>query len=91
MLPFVGAMLRVWSVSGDELASASREECRLVRDVKEHLRTRYGVPVCLQQLLCDGRCLADDVEAPADLQLVPGYHNKKTIENHIIYYRSRLG
>eukprot|EP00439_Symbiodinium_sp_Y106_P069833 s780_g12.t1 len=63
-------MLRVWSVSGDELASASREECRLVRDVKEHLRTRYGVPVCLQQLLCDGRCLADDVEAPADLQLV---------------------
>ncbi|CAE7610997.1 unnamed protein product [Symbiodinium sp. CCMP2592] len=63
-------MLHVWSVSGDELASVSKEECRLVRDVKEHLRTRCGVPVCLQQLVCDGRCLADDDVAHADLQLV---------------------
>ncbi|OLQ15062.1 Ankyrin repeat domain-containing protein 17 [Symbiodinium microadriaticum] len=63
-------MLRVWSVSGVELTSVSKEECRLVRDVKEHLRTRRGFPVCLQQLLCEGRCLGDDVEPPSDLQVV---------------------
>ncbi|OLP82680.1 Ankyrin repeat domain-containing protein 17 [Symbiodinium microadriaticum] len=54
--------LRVWSLSGEELASVSLEDFSTVRALKGHLRTQHGFPVCLQQILHDGQVLQDATE-----------------------------
>ena len=43
-----------------------------VIDLKRHLRSQHGFPVCLQQLLHNGRCLEDGapLTGHVDLQLV---------------------
>ncbi|OLP79609.1 Ankyrin-1 [Symbiodinium microadriaticum] len=53
-------MLRVWKITGVELASSALEEVTGVRTLKERLRDLHGYPVCLQQLLQDGHVLLDD-------------------------------
>ena len=66
-------MLRVWSVSGQELAAVPTGDAfEDVRGLKRHLRSQHGFPVCLQQLLQAGRCLGDldPLAGPADLNLV---------------------
>ena len=66
-------MLRIWSVSGQELAAVpTGDTFKDVIDLKRHLRSRHGFPVCLQQLLEAGRCLGeyDPLVGPVDLQLV---------------------
>ena len=63
-------MLSVRSVSGEELSSVSKEKCRSVLELKEHLRKELGFPVCLQQLVADGTCLEDSMDAPDDSCLV---------------------
>ena len=66
-------MLCVWSVSGQELASApTGHTFEDVIGLKCHLRSQHGFPVCLQQLIQTGRCLDDDasVVGLVDLQLV---------------------
>ena len=70
----VAAMLRVWSISGEELAAVSASD-GFVKDVvglKCHLRSQHGFAVCRQQLLLAGRCLGnlDPLVGPVDLQLV---------------------
>ena len=57
-------------MSGDELAFVSEEEGLRVSEVKERLRRLHGFPLCLQKLVCDGKSLESDDEAPADMQLV---------------------
>ena len=53
-------MLRVWSVSGQELTAApAGTTFEDVIQLKGHLRSKHGFPVCLQQLLHAGRCLED--------------------------------
>ncbi|CAE7460306.1 ANKRD17 [Symbiodinium natans] len=44
-------MLRVWSISGQELVSAPADDFFDVVDIKRFLRTRHGHPVCLQRLM----------------------------------------
>ena len=66
-------MLRIWSVSGQELAAVPEGDMfKDVFDLKCHLRSRHGFPVSLQQLLHAGRCLEDGacLVGPVDLQLV---------------------
>ena len=69
-------MLRVWSISGQELAAVPPGEMSEGGiHLKRHLRNRYGYPVCLQKLLQAGHCLEDGAplvgpEDPLDLQLV---------------------
>ena len=64
-------MLRVWQISGVELAAIPAEELSDVLALKQHLRVRKGLPVCLQELLHDGVRLQDSVKlrAPMDIQL----------------------
>ena len=65
-------MLRVWRASGQELAAIRAEEFIKAKEVKQHLLEEHGLPICLQQLVHDGRILADDdkLDASMDLQLV---------------------
>ena len=66
-------MLRVWSVSGKELAAVpTGQDVEDVVGLKGHLRSLHGFPACLQQLLHAGRCLEDGapLAEPVDLQLV---------------------
>ena len=65
-------MLRVFKMSGEELVSTSVGELASVMTLKELLRSRYGFPICLQQLLQDSSCLDNSakLDAPTDLQLV---------------------
>ena len=69
------AMLRVWRVSGEELAAIPVEELGDVRSLKRRLRAKHGIPACTQQLLQGGERLLDDgivqqLPVPTDLQLV---------------------
>ena len=66
------AMVRVRSLSGEVLATATADVLRDVRDVKRHLRSLYSYPACLQQILQDERVLEERalVDESADLQLV---------------------
>ncbi|CAE7366345.1 ANKRD17, partial [Symbiodinium sp. CCMP2456] len=73
LLPLPGLfMLRVWQISGVELAAIPAEELSDVLALKQHLRVRKGLPVCLQELLHDGIRLQDSnkLGAPMDVQLV---------------------
>lgn len=64
-------MLCVKSMSGEEIAALPAEGFRNVLELKRHLRELHGFAVCLQQLVCDGKCLSDDEPiVPEDLQLV---------------------
>eukprot|EP00439_Symbiodinium_sp_Y106_P034070 s780_g4.t1 len=63
-------MLSVRSFSGEALAAVSTEECRSVLELKAHLRKELGFPICLQQLVSEGNCLEDSMDAPADSHLV---------------------
>ena len=65
----------VRGISGEDLHSFSTECFLDVRRLKRHLRFLHGYPLCLQQLLCDGRHLKDDdpvhaLSDAADLMLV---------------------
>ena len=65
-------MLRVWGISGEEVAAIALEDFRNVRSLKKHLQRRCGVPRFRQRLTQDGRVL-HDVEAlrpNVDLQLI---------------------
>ena len=44
-------MLRVWGISGEEVASFSTELLSDVAALKLDLRTSHGFPVCMQELL----------------------------------------
>ena len=65
-------MLRVWRVSGEELAAFRPEEVRDVNGLKAALCMRYGFPECLQQLLHNGQNLDNGtkLDSPIDTQLV---------------------
>ena len=65
-------MLHVWSISGKELAAVVIDELSDVRTLKHRLRSQYGYPICIQQLMHSGACLDDDAKLahPVDLQLV---------------------
>ncbi|CAE7296544.1 Ankrd17 [Symbiodinium sp. CCMP2592] len=65
-------MLRVWTVSGEELAALPVEEQSDVRSLKRHLQQFHGLPRFRQRLLCNGSSLDDDARlvAPVDLQIV---------------------
>ena len=52
-------MLRVWTVSGEELAVLPKEELSDVRALKSHLRQLHGLPRFRQKLLHEG-CNLDD-------------------------------
>ena len=53
-------MLRVWTVSGEELAALPVEEQSDVRSLKQHLQRFHGLPRFRQRLLCNGSSLDDD-------------------------------
>ena len=64
----VSAMLRVWGISGEELASLTTGEVS-VAALKLLLRELHGCPVCLQEVLhCSTR-----LEDGAMLNLYPGW------------------
>ena len=65
-------MILICMVSGEELPSISVEGVRHIGDVKRSLRALHGFPLCMQELLHDGKCLKDweRIDAPMDLQLV---------------------
>ena len=66
------AMLRLWKISGEELPNIDKEGLENVKGLKLRLRALHGFPVCLQQLLCDGRRLENSasLELVRDVQLV---------------------
>ena len=51
--PFVG-MLRIWQMSGQELAAIDMEKIFDVRGLKATLRSLHGFPMCMQQMLHNG-------------------------------------
>ena len=67
-------MLHVWMVSGRKLAAMAPQASKKsdVKSLKEHLRNLHNFPVCLQQVLHDGKCLEDFMilDVKMDLQLV---------------------
>ena len=65
-------MLRVWRVSGEELACIPEAALSDVRALKHRLRAEHSFPVSLMELLHEGSKLSDAAElhAPMDLQLV---------------------
>ena len=69
-------MVRVYRPSGQELAVKHPQVFQDAASLKQHLREVYGYPVYLQQLLRDGRVLADDAELDTSvhLQLVLLFH-----------------
>ena len=52
-------MLRVWRMSGEQLASLALDDMTDVKDLKQALRREFDCPACLQQLLHDGSSLDD--------------------------------
>ena len=65
-------MLRVWAVSGKELAAIPVEDLSNVWALKQQLREVCEHPASLQQLMHEGASLEDRVrlDAPMDVQLV---------------------
>ena len=65
-------MIRVWRVSGEELATIPAEELSDVVSLQRQLRAKHGMPVSLQNLLHDGRKLSeqDKIGVPLELQLI---------------------
>ena len=65
-------MLRVWSVSGEEVSAVPVESLTTVRALKQHLQGACGVPRFRQRLLHNGAGLEDasELQSPLDLQLV---------------------
>ena len=68
-------MLRVWRLSGEELAAINIADIREVTDVKAILCRQHGCPPSMQKLLHNGSILEDStkLETPIDLQLVLSY------------------
>ena len=66
------SMLRVWLASGRELAALPVVDMSHVMDLKRHLRTWHGYPVCLQELLQAEGLLENSapLDGPVDVQLV---------------------
>ena len=65
-------MLRVWNLSGEELAAMTMEGLSDVKNLKLELRALHGHPVSMQQLMHGGASLEDatKLDSPMDLQLV---------------------
>ena len=65
-------MIRVWRVSGEELAAISVEETSDVSELKKQLRKQNGIPLCMQQLLHNGSVLDDStkLQPTMEVQLV---------------------
>ena len=66
-------MLRIWTLSGVELASLPPEEWKDIKEVKRYLHDTFSLPPRFRQrLLHQGEALIDTatVDAPMDLQLV---------------------
>ena len=65
-------MLRIWQMSGQELPAVSMEEISDVLSLKASLRSRHGFPLCMQELLHNGKSLINStkLDAPIDLQLI---------------------
>ena len=81
-------MLRVWGVSGEELASLATEELSDVAALKLHLRHLHGFPICLQELLhCSTRLLdAMLLDAPLEVQLyLKASGGQKEVEEELRY------
>ena len=64
-----GPLLRVWGLSGEELASLAREELSDVAALKLHLRQLHGFPVCLQELMHGSTRLEDAMVLDEHLEL----------------------
>ena len=65
-------MIRIWNISGEELAAVSVDSVKDVIALKYALKKQHGFPLCLQQLLHNGSGLdnASKLDAPIDVQLV---------------------
>ena len=59
-------------MSGEELSAIPVEELSDVASLKKRLRAKNGLPICLQDLVHEGRRLADaeKLQAPLDLQVI---------------------
>ena len=71
----VANMIRVWSLSAEELAAVDMGEFSDVTtmgSLRRHLGLHYGLPVCVHQLVKDGCRLDNEREpsTPCDVQLV---------------------
>ena len=65
-------MLRVWRLSGEQLASVPTEELTDGKALKRHLQVQCGLSRFRQELLHNGTVLNDEtsLQSPLDLQLV---------------------
>ena len=65
-------IIRVWRVSGEELAAIRSNEVFSVKDLRKHLCKLHGFPTCIQVVLYKGNTLHDSVrlETSIDVQLV---------------------
>ncbi|CAE7642658.1 mask [Symbiodinium sp. CCMP2592] len=65
-------MLRVWKVSGEELARVPVAELSDASELKRYLRVKNNLPICLQELLYNGALLQDDAKLfpSMDVQLI---------------------
>mmetsp|Transcript_9804 Transcript_9804/g.23542 ORF Transcript_9804/g.23542 Transcript_9804/m.23542 type:complete len:294 (-) Transcript_9804:217-1098(-) len=74
-------MLRIWSISGHEMASVPLAEVSTVRHLKERLAQLHGVPRFRQRLLDDGESLQDTATLySTDLQLVFLNYSEASLE-----------
>ncbi|CAE7395722.1 unnamed protein product [Symbiodinium natans] len=93
-------MLRVFQVSGQELVTMRTEELDDVLALKRHLRTVYGFPVSIQQLLHHGSHLIDSsdltqLEMPMDVQVVlsglSSVEQKREASTELLEYAATQG
>ena len=65
-------MIRVLKLSGEELVTVRGRDMQTVSSLKWHLRSLYGLPMCMQKLVQNGCILenASGLSAPSDVQLV---------------------
>ena len=68
----ISGMLRVRRMSGQELPAVSMEDIRRVWDLKKSLCQLHGFPICMQELMHNGKTLANLtlLDAPMDIELV---------------------
>ena len=77
-------MLRIWKISGEELASFPVEELSDVMSLKHRLRAKHQIPVSLLRLVYDG-CRLDDAFrlcTPMDVQLIVKSRADKVIASN---------
>ena len=65
-------MIRVFKLSGEELAAMHGGKVQTVSSLRWHLRSLYGLPIFMQKFVQNDCLLADgsDLSVPSDVQLV---------------------